>query len=103
MNCPCEKCLTLGICKAQIKDGDLFDLLSLVDRCEHFRKFMFQDTPMICTEEKLKIQVDDYSYTLGSKITNSNNLTERIELLRKNLLHNVKFTNGILWEKESEC
>ena len=35
--CPCINCITLPICKARIKDGDLF--VSLVTRCSLFNNY----------------------------------------------------------------
>ena len=41
MGVPCRDCITLGMCKARLNNGDLLDLLCLTDQCSLLRSYLY--------------------------------------------------------------
>lgn len=96
MECPCKNCLTLGICKALVRKGDLFDLLSLTDRCDFFKWYIFpHKEPQFAVQQKLTLKVGDkVSYNIHTKGGRSVRLDYCINELKETLLKDVDFTDG---------
>lgn len=78
---PCENCITLSICKARVKDGDLFDLMGLTDICNPFRQYIFLIYP------PTKRVVIDFSERVPGDI----HLMKCIKELKNSLLYGIDF------------
>ena len=60
--CPCIDCITLGICKASIKEDGLF--VNLVVRCSLIEKYC-GISDFVCHSEKYKTVIDIFGETHG--------------------------------------
>ena len=56
MESPCKNCITLSICKAEVHNGDLFNLVGLTDKCVHMKYLIFPHKKPLVTAVQ---RVDD--------------------------------------------
>lgn len=84
MKNPCHKCLTLSICKSIAKEGNLSSILSLSERCYHFKQYIF---------------INDKNWVHSTDDTIDYECC--LEELKRNLIKNLQYEQYDLAEKKN--